>query len=166
MTKTPSDPFSSPAAAYVIAAASVGALAFAFVMQFGFGIEPCELCLWQRAPFAATAVVALIAAFVRPFERYMWLLLGLCAALFLASTGLAVFHSGVERHWWVWHSGCTALNIDADSVEEILQKLQHTPVARCDQIGWAFLGLSMANWNIPFSLALTLFSAVAARKAR
>ena len=42
-------------AAQLLLAASLAALLFALVMQFGFGLEPCLLCLWQRVPFGVTA---------------------------------------------------------------------------------------------------------------
>lgn len=145
---------------------SLGALAFALTMQYGFGVVPCQLCMWQRAPFVGAAFFALIASVARPYGNHTRWLLGLCALLFFANTGLAIFHSGVERHWWEFHSSCTGSVLDHLSVEALRQQLLGTPVVRCDEISWTLLGLSMANWNIFFSLALALFaSKVASTKA-
>jgi len=44
--------------------------------------------------------------------------------------------------------------------------LLHTVVARCDEISWTLLGLSMANWNVFASGALAAFSFDAARRIR
>jgi disulfide bond formation protein DsbB len=155
--------FSMPNAAFLVAAAGLGALAFAFTLQYGFNVAPCQLCLWQRVPFALTAFLALAAA-ARPGGSYTRLLLNVCVFLFLINAALAAFHSGVERHWWEFHSSCTGSMLDrTKSLEDLRKELLDKPVVRCDEISWTFLGLSMANWNIPFSFALALFSAMAAR---
>jgi disulfide bond formation protein DsbB len=155
-----------PTAALLILAAAAGSLAFALVMQYGFGVLPCELCLWQRAPFAAAALLALIAAVARPFGKHTKVLLGLSAALFFVNTGLAVFHSGVERHWWEFNSACTGSALDrVKSVEDMRRELLGKPAVRCDEISWSLFGLSMANFNIAFSFALGLFAAAAAAAA-
>jgi disulfide bond formation protein DsbB len=158
--------FSMPYAALLILIAGVGSLAFAFTLQYGFGVLPCELCLWQRVPFAATAFLALIALLTRPYGRHTRLLLGACALLFTLNSGVAIFHSGVERHWWVWESTCTSSPFEHVSIEDLRQKLLATPVVRCDQISWTLLGLSMANWNVPFSLALALLAIIASVRSR
>ena len=156
---------SMPTAALLILAAGAGSLVFALIMQFGFGVLPCELCLWQRVPFAAAALLALIAVVARPYGNHTQFLLGLCAVLFLVNTGLAVFHSGVERHWWEFHSACTGSALShVKSIEELRQELLNKPVVRCDEISWSIFGLSMANLNIGFSFALALFAALAARR--
>ena len=48
-----------------ILAASVGALGFAYISETVFGLEPCVLCLYQRVPYAATGIVAVLR--VSPF---------------------------------------------------------------------------------------------------
>jgi disulfide bond formation protein DsbB len=154
-----------PTSALLIFTASAGSLAFALLMQFGFAILPCELCLWQRVPFIAASVLAFVAVLLRPYGRNTQFLLGLCAALFLANAGLAVFHSGVERHWWEFHSACTGSPLShVKSVEDLRQELLNKPVVRCDEINWSILGLSMANLNIAFSSLLAIFAALAARR--
>ena len=40
--------FQLPLAIYLLFAAPVGSLIFALTMQFGFDVQPCILCLWQR----------------------------------------------------------------------------------------------------------------------
>lgn len=154
-----------PHAAWLIFAASVGSLVFAFTAQYGFGIEPCILCWWQRLPFAVAALLALAAVFVKPCGERTQIILGFCSIVFMIGAGLALFHTGVEQHWWLGTSGCTVQPLEGGSVEDIRQRLLHTVVARCDQISWTFLGFSMANWNIPFSLGLSGFSFIAASKS-
>jgi disulfide bond formation protein DsbB len=153
-----------PKAARLIVIASVIALLFAFTMQYGFGLQPCVLCLWQRVPFGAALVLAGLAC-LKPLYPYARALLGFCALAFLAGTGLAVFHTGVELHWWLGTSGCALTPLNGNGVEDLRTQLLHMAVARCDQISWTFLGLSMANYNVVWSLALALFALLAAKKA-
>lgn len=157
---------SMPRAAHLLALACLGSLAFALTLQYGFDIAPCELCIWQRVPFSTVAALSLFIALVRPDATLTKLLLGLSALLLLANVGIAVFHSGVERHWWEWHSSCTGSVLErANSIDDLRKQLLEKPVVRCDKISWTILGLSMANLNIPFSAVLGFFAALAARKA-
>jgi disulfide bond formation protein DsbB len=150
-------------AAWLLAASALGALGFAFIMQFGFHLEPCVLCLWQRVPFALAGLLALAAALIKPYGRITRIVLALIALVFLIGTGLALFHTGVERHWWLGTSGCSVQPLHGASIESMREQLLHTVSARCDEIAWTFLGLSMANWNLPFSAMLTVFAFLAWR---
>ena len=140
------------------------ALAFAFIMQYGFDLHPCVLCLWQRLPFAIVMLLAGLATFPA-LRRYAPVLLALSGLTYLIGTGLAIFHTGVERHWWLGTSGCSITPLTGTSAEDLRTQLLHTAVARCDEIAWTFLSLSMANYNVIYSLALALFALLAARKA-
>ncbi|MDP9126917.1 MAG: disulfide bond formation protein B [Pseudomonadota bacterium] len=151
-----------PRAGFLILAASVGALIFAFILQYGFDVHPCVLCLWQRVPFGLTSALAVTALIWRPYRAHARVLIGLCAALFFVNAGLAFFHTGVEQHWWAGTSGCAVPPLHAASVEDLRARIMNAVLGHCDQISWTFLGLSMANWNIPFSLALGSFCLAAA----
>jgi disulfide bond formation protein DsbB len=152
---------SFPLAAKLLFLVSVGALLFALTMQFGFGVRPCILCIWARVPYGLAAVLAALAlASGKPSRKYASVFLGLCTFVFLAGMGIAIFHSGIERHWWLGTSGCTALPLEGTSPEELRKALLQQTEPRCDEIPWAILGLSLANLNIAASLALAFFAAV------
>jgi disulfide bond formation protein DsbB len=154
-----------PKSALALMAASALGLIFAFVMQYGFHYEPCILCLWQRVPYVAVFVFAGL-ALIPSLRPYAHVLLGLCAIAFMIGAGLALFHTGVERHWWLGTSGCAITPLSGASVEDLRTQLLHTVVARCDEISWTLLGFSMANYNMALSLLLAAFGFGAARKAR
>jgi disulfide bond formation protein DsbB len=89
---------------------------------------------------------------------------GALAALTTAAYG--AYHTGVERHWWLGPSTCTAGNISKLSAADLLAQIQAAPVVQCDQVAWAMWGLSMASWNMLASLALAgLWLYAATRKA-
>ncbi len=154
-----------PWAALAIALTCIGALGFAFTMQFGFGYQPCILCLWQRVPFGLGAMLALAALATRPYGRPTQAVLALCSLIFLVGTGLAAFHTGVEQHWWAGTDQCQGSALQATTPEELRAELLRTQIARCDKIDWTLFGLSMANWNIAFSFLLALFAGKAALSA-
>ena len=157
---------SFPASARILAALCAGSLVFAFILQFMFGVDPCILCLWQRVPFTVGLLLALLAGFCPPARKFAPIILGLCAVTFLTGEGLAIFHTGVEQHWWLGTSGCAITPLSGAGVEDLRTQLLHTVVAHCDQISWTFLGLSLANWNVPLSLSLAVFSGLAAKRAK
>lgn len=127
----------------LIGAAS--AFVAALISQYGFGLQPCKLCLWQRYPYAIGGVLAL-AALLRPASARP--LLALAALAFLANTGLAAFHSGVEFGWWKGFASCSAPAPEGLTPEELMEQLRNTSLVRCDERQPFFLGLSMTNWNL------------------
>lgn len=145
--------------------ASVGVLTTAFGFQYLGGLRPCPLCIAQRWPYAAAIVLSGFAlSVVRHDRRAAALLLGACGILFLAGAGIALHHAGVEQHWWQGSAECTApAGGGALTLQQMTARLLATPVVRCDEIPWSFLGLSMAAWNVPVSSALALLSLGAAR---
>lgn len=139
------------------AALFFGALFFQFVI----GLEPCAMCFWQRWPHRAGIAIGVIGG-IFPKALVAW-----AGALNMAvSTGLAVFHSGVERGWWIGPASCTSRGVDLLTSDcGLLDPDCGTPVVLCDQISWQFLGLSMANYNAITSLVLLSLCVMAARRA-
>lgn len=131
----------------------------ALIAQYGFGHAPCELCLWQRVPYAIIAVLAAV-SLLKAKSWTPWILL-LFAALYAFEAGLAIHHLGVERHWWQSAAGC-GFQRTAEDIKELYRHLQNAPVIACDQPSWFFLGMSMAAWNTivaAFLVAVTLAQA-------
>ncbi len=147
-----------PFAAGLLFLANSGALAFAFAMQYGFNFEPCYLCIWQRFPYGAAAVLSLAALLWKPYGKQTTVLLACCSLSYIAGAGLAFFHSGVERHWWKGTQECRVTIPESLSVEELRQSLLEATTARCDVIQGTLFGLSMTNWNVLAFLGLAVFT--------
>lgn len=136
------------------AALLLGALGFQAI-----GYAPCDLCILQRWPHLAAAVIALAAVLTGGLRLWAWAG-ALAAAL---ATGLAVYHSGVEWGFWTGPASCTAAaDIGSLSVQDLMRKIEAAPVTRCDEVAWRFLGLSMAVWNALISAGLTVLWLLAA----
>ncbi len=146
--------------------ACLGALASALTAQYGFGLRPCVLCLYQRVPYALAGLLAAIALLPAVPLRGRAVLAGLCACAFLINSGIAVFHVGVENHWWAGLAACSGGGPQAQTVADLKAMLAGPPPPRCDQIPWALFGISMAGYNVFASLALALFAGWAATRLK
>ncbi len=144
-------------------AGSAALLLAALGFQFLGGLAPCPLCVWQRWPHAAAAAIAALAVTV--LWRVHRPMAGLGAVAMLASTGLGLFHAGVEQGWWPGFATCAAPEPGAAmSAADLLDRIEGTGLARCDEIPWSFLGLSMAAWNAVVSLGLAFVWIWSARR--
>lgn len=159
------DPERWPAMALV---ASLLMLAAAHGFERFGGLAPCALCLTQREVYwgaATLAGAALIAARLWRHARAARAFNLLLGVAFLAGTGVAAYHVGVENKWWPGPAVCAGGGGGLDSLtpESLTQALAGAvTVVRCDEAAWSFLGLSMAGWNAAASLALAGLSFMAA----
>jgi len=130
------------------AAILLGALGF----QFIGGLSPCPLCIYQRWPHVAGVVLAALALTV--LARHARPVAVLAALAVLIGAGIAVYHTGIEHHWWEGPTTCTSGAITDLTPEQLMNRIMTAPLVRCDEIVWDFLGLTMASWNAVISLGL------------
>jgi disulfide bond formation protein DsbB len=150
-------------------ALAIGGLAFltiagAWVIQ-GLGYAACDLCLEQRyayyagVPLAAIAFALAASGSSRALTRALFWLLAL---IFAANVVLAAYHSGVEAHLWRGPTSCAGSIAGPKSGESLLDQLATVKVVNCDVVQLRIFGLSLANWNVLVSGALSLLAARAA----
>ena len=129
--------------------AAIAPLVVAFASQYIGGLQPCELCIWQRWGYGGTIVLALV-TLVLPRRVRTWGA-ALTAIGFLVVAGLALFHVGVEQHWWQGLASCTG-NLDThQSVADLEKQLLGTPVIPCDRPAWTGFGISMAGYDFIYA---------------
>ena len=139
--------------------ASFAMLLGAWGFQYLGGMAPCKLCIWQRWPHGIALAIALV-AYAKPLRALY--LLGAAAVLFGA--GVALYHTGVEQHWWLGPDTCTSGDITTMSSDDLMSKIMTAPLVRCDEIPWSMFGISMAGWNGLASLGFTGLWLLAFRK--
>jgi len=149
-----------------ILAASAGALGIAYTAQYAFAIEPCRLCLYQRAPYVVNGLLAILALGLPAVGRARSWAVALCAALFLAGAAIAFHHVGVEQHWWASAASCgDGLGEVAEmTLAEMKARLLAPAEKPCDEVDWTLFGLSMATYNVAVSLALAAGAGAGALK--
>jgi disulfide bond formation protein DsbB len=126
-------------------------LAGAYGSEHFGGLHPCEMCWWQRyAHFAALGLAILSFLLMRMPDRgrsLVWL----AALAILASGAIGAYHAGVEAKIFDGFTQCTATS-KGGSAKDMLASILNTPLVRCDQVQWSFLGISMAGWNAIVSI--------------
>lgn len=133
------------------AGGSLALLLGAFVFQ-ALGYAPCKLCIWQRWPHGLAIGAGILVLITGPL--LLWALAGALGAL--TSAGLGVYHTGVEQGWWEGPSTCSGGGGGLANMTgaELLSLDAPVDIVMCDEVAWAFAGLSMASWNALFSFLL------------
>lgn len=130
-------------------------LAGAYGSELIGGLYPCEMCWWQRYPhFAALGFALLSFLLAKSADKgrsFVWL----AALAILASGGIGIYHAGVE---WGIFEGITTCSAGAagGSNADILADIMATPLVRCNDVQWSFLGLSLAGWNALISIGAAM----------
>jgi len=162
---------SEPAAAAALAvfALSAATLAGAWFFQLVLKLPPCPLCLEQRIPYHVVIPLSLllaIAALVRAPQKLIAVGFVVIIVATLCGAALAVYHAGVEWHFWPGPADCTGPLNDLKSGGSLLNQLQTVHVVRCDEAAWRFLGISLAGYNVLISLVLAAVAAYGWRAPR
>ena len=119
---------------------SAGALGMAYVMQYGFGMEPCRLCYWQRYPYVAVIAFGVIGLFTGRYRPALVLI----AAMLVLDVGIAAYHASIELGIVELPAGCAATI--GTTMQDMMASLAKPP-AQCDRPAFMFLGLSLSMWN-------------------
>lgn len=143
------------------AAGSACLFAGAYLFQ-ALGYAPCQMCLWQRYPHA---IAALIGILIIAIPNRLLIGLGALAAFITAAIG--AFHAGVEQKWWAGPAYCSSdgTGLLGLTGQELLATDVLDKVVMCDEISWAFAGLSMPAWNAVISTLLCAIWLVALRRS-
>ena len=149
-------PLSNGHGIFICSTIAAGLYGGALLFQYIGGLAPCSLCLWQRWPHIIIILLALFA----PLLRMPRLVLTGIAITAAVSFVLAAYHAGVEWGFWAGPGGCTASVDTGVDLDSLTDSLLATPVVRCDEVAWSFLGLSMAGWNSLFSLDICLIALI------
>jgi len=142
----------------------VAALAAASFAQYVGGLAPCPLCLWQRYPYGVAIVLGIIALLLTDRPAAGRAVLALAGLAILTSAGIAVFHVGVERHWWAGLASCSGAIDLTQPADKLAKQLMEAPVVRCDQVAWSLFGLSIASYNVLYAGATGLATLWAASR--
>ena len=141
---------------------SFALLAGAFIFQ-SLGYAPCKMCIWQRWPHGVAIGAGLLVLVTGPL--LLWGVVGALGAL--VTSGIGAFHAGVEQGWWEGPSSCSGGGnaLGGMSGDQLLSLDAPVNIVMCDEIAWAFAGISMAGWNAIISLVLALIWVKALRTA-
>lgn len=147
--------------------ASILALALAYISQYFFGIEPCNLCFYQRKPFFAIIATTAMTLTYFKSEKSKRIALYLSTILLVINFSIALYHSGVEKKIFTLPTSCTSESLNnVSNLEELKEVLLETKAVRCDEPTFFVLDLTMANWNAIYCLMLISYIAFVRIKRR
>ena len=131
-------------------AIAVGAVSLALILgalgfQYLGGLQPCEMCHWQRWPHIAAAVIGLLGGGFLP-RRYGVPIVMTVILLVAASGLIGLYQTGMQYHILPGPQACT---VD----KPYMLGSNEPPQVRCDVPTWFFLGLAMPAWNAILSFA-------------
>ena len=152
-----------------LAAASLATLLAIYFLQLFHNLPPCILCVYQRIPYWLTVCICAVGWFLcrtNIGNQLSKVLIGLSGAALLVGTGLAGYHVGVEYGLWQGTKECSALGVDATTLSELTSAILSAPLATCADVLWSFMGLSLAGWNLLWSLFLALLCACVLKSLR
>ena len=140
---------------FFVAGAAASALIVALISQYGFDLQPCVLCIWQRWPYVAAIALGIAALLLHRNRSASLALSGLAIIAVLVSGGIGAFHVGVEQGWWEGTATCGSSTMSTD-LATLKAQIMNAPITRCDEVAFSFMGISMAGWNALFALGVAL----------
>jgi disulfide bond formation protein DsbB len=161
--------FKNPAIFIINGTVSTLLLLGAFFFQYILGLPPCHLCILERWPHVMMVTWCggalwfrhrlLDTVHVFKNNLYKNILIGGILLLHTAAFCIALYHSGIEYHWWQGFSTCSS-TIKGHTIKELLDSIMKAPVVRCDTILWR-LGLSLAAWHTVFCAMMLIYNLIA-----
>ena len=134
---------------------AIAVITGAWGFEYLGGLAPCPLCLEQRfAYYAAIPLLFVALALVAEMPRVAAAIFAVVAMMFLANTGLGIYHAGAEWKFWPGPDTCGTVQAVPKSAADLLDAAEKAVVVRCDEAAWRFAGLSLAGWNVVMSLLL------------
>ena len=142
--------------AIAVGACSLGLILGALGFQYLGGLQPCEMCHWQRWPHIAAAIIGIVVvALARDKARALaWL----AVALVLASGLIGLYQSGMQWGILPGPSSCSGHRFVIGS--------NMTADVQCDVVTWQLFGLSLAAYNAIFSFLIAGLGGFALLKAK
>jgi disulfide bond formation protein DsbB len=154
------------AAAALIVLLGLATIAGFFYFQYVLGYPPCPLCLDQRKAYYICVPLAALLWIGAGHGASRKVLIGafiVIAAVMLWNAGLSVYHAGVEWKFWQGPQDCSGPIDNFGSAADMLKRLQHIRVVRCDEAAWRLFGISLAGYDVLVSLALAAIAAWGAK---
>ena len=143
----------------LIACSALMAIAY-FYFQLRLGLDPCPLCMFQRACLVAVGVICLLGILIKP-RKLGSKMLALGATVF-SSLGLAI----AGRQVWLQHLPADLVpecGPDLAFMMEVFPLMEMIETVfqgsgECAEVQWSFMYLSMPEWMVLVFAVMVLIS--------
>ncbi|WP_423820732.1 disulfide bond formation protein B [Salinisphaera sp. SPP-AMP-43] len=138
--------------------AALGALGFAYLLQYVGGLEPCPLCIFQRVAMAGVAVFCLMGWLHGSAGMAHRIYAGLASVAALLGAAIAA------RHVWLMHLPADQVPACGPGLDYLIQIMPLQEViaivfrgdASCATVKGSFAGLSLPAWSLIYFLLLSV----------
>lgn len=124
-------------------------LTIVFVVQYGFNIEPCELCLAERFPYFVVIVMGVLAAATK---RHVSAYLAMAGSVMIANVVLSGFHLGVQ--FFAWRSPLISCSVADAPTAATLSPLNMTQNEACSHQTYLIHGLPVDMTMLDFVFSI------------
>ena len=125
----------------------------AYIIEYGLGHKPCNLCLYQRIPYFISIGLILTILLIKKYEKTNLLILSLVS---IAGACLAFYHVGIEQGF-ISESVCEVkkINVENTDIKQLQKDLSDSPIG-CKNVTFRIFWLSLATINAIFSIFLSV----------
>lgn len=152
--------------AYLLGAlVCAGLMAWALWLQYGLGLEPCPLCVFQRVAVIAIGLLLLVAGIHNPGAIGAIVYAGFTFVVGAVGAGLAAWQVWIQAQPKGAVAACgTSLNymLETLPLAEVIGKVLKGS-GECADKGWLFLGLAIPSWTFVFFVAMVAAAIALAR---
>ncbi|MDD9331988.1 MAG: disulfide bond formation protein B [Wolbachia sp.] len=137
------------------------ALMISYILQHFFNMLPCKLCIYERAVFHITGLLAIVCLL-----KINKILIYMIFCSYVVGAIISFYHIGLEFHWFHDVLGCTEQasgNVSVEKLKNNLLNPNYSP--SCDR-PYYILGVSLATWNLIYLLAALFLSGKAYAKKK
>ncbi len=128
----------------------ISTLIIEYILEF----PPCILCVYQRFPYLMSIILGLLLIYLDRTRLFLFVFI----FFQIINSGIAVFHSLVERNFIEFEMGCTSIGNNIQTVEELRNFLEEVPITKCNEIIFSVMNLSLANLNVLASIFLIVYA--------
>ena len=133
---------------------SIFVLVTAFIIEYGFGYQPCNLCLIERIPYGLAILILILNYNFKKDQTFFSILLIL---VFSFSIIISVYHFGIEEGLIEESKVCASKSLNLLTKEEVLKSLEELNIS-CKNVAFRIFGLSLTTYNIFISLLMLSIS--------
>ena len=148
---------------FLLCAALMG---WALWLQYGTGLEPCPLCMFQRGMVIAIGLVFLVALIHNPQRFgaavYAGLIL-LCAAVGIAFASRQVWLQSLPKDQVPACGMGISYMMDTMPFLDVITKV-FAGSGECAEKAWVFLDLSIAGWTFVFFISVAIYALALIRR--
>lgn len=133
---------------------SILILTSAFIIEYIFGYQPCNLCLIERIPYGLSTIILMIIYNLKKNQIFYSVLLLL---VFSFSIFISIYHLGIEQGFIDESTVCVSKNLNLITKDEVLGSLQELRIS-CKDVAFKIFGLSLTTYNLIISILMFLIS--------